>query len=222
LAPAPAAGGKASVLTPAVRRRAGGAPPSVPPVPVGEGGASLVGPPRKRRAGRGLLVVSAVIVFLIVGCFLGLAIIGKLQESGGLVAVPGFTQAPATQGQGAPPAFECHDDLGCVTVPANEPIHIAAALVISGPNESLGLDSLHGIEIAIDDRGPVAGHGIHLTTEDTGCSAEGGQAAATRLAADRSIVAVIGTSCSSEARVAVPLLSQTGWWWFPPLTRLPT
>ncbi|MCJ7724556.1 MAG: branched-chain amino acid ABC transporter substrate-binding protein, partial [Anaerolineales bacterium] len=45
---------------------------------------------------------------------------------------------------------------------------------------------------------------------DGGCAAEGGQAAGTKLAADTSIVAVIGTSCSSEARAAEPLLSAAG------------
>jgi branched-chain amino acid transport system substrate-binding protein len=56
----------------------------------------------------------------------------------------------------------------------------------------------------------VLGHDIQLTGEDDGCSAEGGQAAGTKLAADPTIVAVFGTSCSSAARVAVPLMSQAG------------
>jgi len=59
-------------------------------------------------------------------------------------------------------------------------------------------------------KGKVLGHDVQLTGEDDGCSAEGGQAAGTKLSADPTIVAVIGTSCSSAARVAVPLLSQAG------------
>ncbi|MER3458732.1 MAG: branched-chain amino acid ABC transporter substrate-binding protein, partial [Chloroflexota bacterium] len=91
------------------------------------------------------------------------------------------------------------------------PIHIAYALVVSGPNESLGIDSRTGIEIAIDDvGGKILDHPIKFDGEDSGCSPEGGQAAGTKLAADPTIVAVIGTSCSSEARVAVPLLSKAG------------
>jgi branched-chain amino acid transport system substrate-binding protein len=108
------------------------------------------------------------------------------------------------------PEFVCEDAIGCVTVGAGEPIHIAYLLVVSGANETLGIDSRNGIEIAISDKGQVLGHDILLTGEDGGCSAEGGQAAGTKLAADTSIVAVIGTSCSSEARVAVPLLSAAG------------
>ena len=110
----------------------------------------------------------------------------------------------------AKPAYECTDAIGCVDVAPTDPIHLAAALVIAGPNETLGLDSLYGVEIALADKGQVLGHDVKLTSEDTGCSAEGGQAAGTKLAADASIVAVVGTSCSSEARVAVPLFSQAG------------
>lgn len=110
----------------------------------------------------------------------------------------------------AAPAYECTDPLGCVTVGANEPIHLAYAMVISGPDETLGIDSRTGLQVAVALKGQVLGHDINLTGEDDGCSAEGGQAAGTKLAADPSIVAVFGTSCSSAARVAVPLLSQAG------------
>lgn len=106
--------------------------------------------------------------------------------------------------------YVCEDPLGCVDVAPDEPIHIAYALVISGADETLGVDSRNGIEVAIELKGQVLGHDILLTGEDDGCSAEGGQAAGTKLAADPTIVAVIGTSCSSAARVAVPLLSQAG------------
>jgi branched-chain amino acid transport system substrate-binding protein len=65
----------------------------------------------------------------------------------------------------------------------------------------------YGAELAIDDKGgKVLGHAIKFDGQDTGCSAEGGQAAASKIAADKTIVAVIGTSCSSEARAAQPLL----------------
>ncbi len=132
------------------------------------------------------------------------------------------TEAPPPPTEAAPPTevpteapqptpFVCDDPIGCVTIGPGEPIHIAYALVIAGPDETLGIDSRNGIEIAIAMRdGKLLGHDILLTGEDEGCSAEGGQAAGTKLAADPTIVAVIGTSCSSAARVAMPLLSQAG------------
>jgi branched-chain amino acid transport system substrate-binding protein len=90
----------------------------------------------------------------------------------------------------------CDDPAGCVEIAAGDPIRIASALVITGPNESLGLDSQYGVEIAIADRGEINGHPIELQAEDDGCSAEGGQAAGQKIASDPSIVGVIGTSCS--------------------------
>ena len=112
---------------------------------------------------------------------------------------------------GAAPAAACTDSIGCVQIGANDPIHIAYLLVVSGPNQTLGVDSRNGIEIAIDDAGgKILGHTIKFDGEDGGCSAEGGQTAGTKLAADSTIVAVIGTSCSSEARAAEPLLSKAG------------
>jgi branched-chain amino acid transport system substrate-binding protein len=107
--------------------------------------------------------------------------------------------------------YSCTDKIGCVDIGPSDPVHIAYLLVVAGPNETLGVDSRNGIEIAIDDSGAkILDHAVKFDGEDGGCSAEGGQAAGTKLAADPTIVAVIGTSCSSEARVAVPLLSQAG------------
>jgi len=107
--------------------------------------------------------------------------------------------------------FVCSDAIGCLTVAPGAPIHIAYALVISGANETLGVDSRRGIEIAIDDKGAtLLGHPLQLSGVDTLCSAAGGRAAAATLAADQNIVGIIGPSCSSEAAVAAPILSDAG------------
>lgn len=117
----------------------------------------------------------------------------------------------ACGGGGGADTYECTDAIGCVTVGPEESIHIAYAMVVAGPNETLGIDSRNGVEIAIaDTEGQILGHPVQFDGEDTGCSAEGGQAAGTKLAADSTIVAIIGTSCSSEARVAMPLFSEAG------------
>ena len=108
------------------------------------------------------------------------------------------------------PAFECTDAIGCVDIAPGDPIHFAYALSVSGATAPLGEDARGGIEIAIDDKGELLGHPIELTGEDTLCNAEGGQAAGTKLAADPTIVAIVGTTCSSEARAAMPLISAAG------------
>jgi branched-chain amino acid transport system substrate-binding protein len=107
--------------------------------------------------------------------------------------------------------FECTDAIGCVDVAPGDPIHIAYMLTISGATSYLGEDSKGAIEIAIDDRGgKLLDHDISLTGEDSGCSAEGGQTAATKVAADPSIIGVIGTNCSSAATAALPTISSAG------------
>jgi branched-chain amino acid transport system substrate-binding protein len=130
------------------------------------------------------------------------------------------TPVPAQAPQPAAP-FVCTDAIGCVTVRPDEPIHIAYVLAISGPSEVLGIDSRNGAEIALADRGTVLGHEILFTGEDGACSAEGGQSAGARLAADPSIVGVIGTSCSSEAHAAMPLLSAAGFTMISPSNTAP-
>jgi branched-chain amino acid transport system substrate-binding protein len=109
-----------------------------------------------------------------------------------------------------PDEYKCTDALGCVDIPPGEQVHIAYALVTSGPDETIGIDSRNGIEIAVEDKGQILGHDILLTGEDEQCKPEGGLIASTKLAANQSIIAVVGTSCSDAARTGVPILSQAG------------
>jgi branched-chain amino acid transport system substrate-binding protein len=98
-----------------------------------------------------------------------------------------------------------------VTIKPGEPIHIAYWFVVSGPDASLGEDTKRGIEIAVDDMGgKLLGRDIKLTGEDELCGPEGGQAAATKIAADPTIVAAIGSNCSSAAKPGVPILWKAG------------
>jgi branched-chain amino acid transport system substrate-binding protein len=109
------------------------------------------------------------------------------------------------------PAFECTDAIGCVDIAPGEAVHIASMLTISGATAYLGEDSAGAIEIAIDDRGgELLGHPIEYSSEDSGCSPEGGQTAATKVAADPSILGVIGTNCSSAASAALETISGAG------------
>ena len=107
--------------------------------------------------------------------------------------------------------FECTDEIGCVDIAPDEPIHIAYMLTISGATAFLGEDSKGAIEIAIDDKGgKLLDHDILLTGEDSLCSAEGGQTAATKVASDPTIVGVVGTNCSSAATAALDTISNAG------------
>jgi branched-chain amino acid transport system substrate-binding protein len=108
-------------------------------------------------------------------------------------------------------AYECTDPLGCVTYGPDEPIRIASALVISGPNVDLGTDSQYGVEIAIKFQEELLGHSIELQAEDDGCSAEGGQAAGQKIVSDPSIVAVVGTSCSGAGVPMSEVITEAGY-----------
>ncbi len=117
------------------------------------------------------------------------------------------------------------DKFGCVTIKAGDPINFGAIQTISGSTATLGTDQVHGIQLAMDyldgnfdaKPGMLLGHSVTLTTGDETdptsgqCGKAGGQTAATKLAADPSVVAVIGTSCSSSALgVADTILGDKG------------
>jgi branched-chain amino acid transport system substrate-binding protein len=122
---------------------------------------------------------------------------------------PAMTEAPAATE--APAMYDCTDALGCVTIAPDEPVHIAYWGVLSGADSSLGEDSKRGVEIAIDDKGgKILGHDILLTTEDAGCTPEGGATAAAKLASDTSLVGLIGSSCSDETVGGIAAISNAG------------
>jgi branched-chain amino acid transport system substrate-binding protein len=127
-----------------------------------------------------------------------LGIIGAAGALAVSAAVPTFAQAP-------------EDPLGVVAIPAGEPVHVAFWGIISGPNASLGTDAERGVEIAIQDRGgKVLDRDIQLTQEDGLCTPEGGATAAQKLAADTTIVGLIGSSCSDETVGGIAALTAAG------------
>ena len=103
------------------------------------------------------------------------------------------------------------DDIGVVAIPKGAPIQIGAYWVMSGADSALGIDEQRGVQIAIKDRGgTLLGHPIQLNTEDDGCNAEGGQTAATKLAANPNTAIVLGPACSSAATAGAPILWKAG------------
>ncbi len=105
----------------------------------------------------------------------------------------------------------CDDPLGCIEIEPEDPIIVGAMLVVSGAINYLGEDTLGGIELALLARDyMLLNHEIELVVEDSLCTAEGGQVAAQRLAADPTILGAIGTNCSSAAQGAMPIISESG------------
>lgn len=116
----------------------------------------------------------------------------------------------------------CTDAIGCVEVAAGDPILLASALVISGPNSSLGQDSQNGVEIALSDRGQLFGRDVILQPEDDGCNAEGGQTAGTKIVANPQIVGVIATSCSGAGVPMSQIISDAGYVMISPSNTAPS
>ena len=107
-------------------------------------------------------------------------------------------------------SLECTDAIGCVEIGPGENIHLAYMLTVTGATATLGEDSLGAVEIAISERPEFEGHTVTLTGEDSGCSPEGGQTAATKVTSDPTVVAIIGTNCSGAAFAALPTVSAAG------------
>jgi branched-chain amino acid transport system substrate-binding protein len=126
---------------------------------------------------------------------LGLALIG---------AAAGTAQAAQTLGP-------VTDPIGVLRIPKGAPIQIGGAWTLSGPDTALGLDQERAVQIAIKNAGgKLLGHPLKLNAEDDLCSAEGGQTAATKLAANPQTVVVLGPACSSATTPAAPILWHAG------------
>ena len=126
-----------------------------------------------------------------------------------VVAACGGSASP-TEPQAEPVGFEA-GPLGAAAVAPGEQIQIRSLNTISGDNAFLGIPNQRGVEMAIADYGPVAGREVSMGTPlDDLCSPDGGQSAAQATVADPSVVGVIGTTCSSAAVAASPLISDAG------------
>ena len=115
---------------------------------------------------------------------------------------------PAATAGGSAPAGA----LGSVTFGASDPIHIAFWGVLSGADATLGQDAEWGMKVAIQDAGgKLLDHNVDIgTAEDGLCTPEGGATAAQKLAADKTIVALVGPSCSDEVVGGIKAITEAG------------
>jgi branched-chain amino acid transport system substrate-binding protein len=78
-----------------------------------------------------------------------------------------------------------------------------------------GIDIQRGVELALEDRPFITVDGqsfpVRLEVQDDLCSADGGQAVASRFAAAGNIAGVIGPMCSSGCRAAAPIFDAAGY-----------
>jgi len=113
--------------------------------------------------------------------------------------------------QPTPSPFVCSDAIGCVAVAPGDTVKIGVLQVLSGDQAPFGLSGLRSTEVAVDDRGgELLGHRIELQIEDSLCSKEGGATAASKIAANPQVVAILGPSCSGAAETAIRVVSEAG------------
>ena len=101
-------------------------------------------------------------------------------------------------------------ELGAVEVGPGEPVELAVILSFTGA-PAFGDPIAKAISLAIEDYGDVHGHPVLIADSlDSACSPDGGRRAARRAITAPQTVGVIGTTCSSAAIEASPLISGAG------------
>ncbi|HET8777773.1 MAG TPA: ABC transporter substrate-binding protein, partial [Candidatus Limnocylindria bacterium] len=133
-------------------------------------------------------------------------------SSAGASEEPGESAAASDGGNGGTgSAADCDaDEFGCVEIAEGDPLVIGTIFVTSGANETLGSDSLIGVEVAQSMKPEIAGHEVELNNQDGLCNAEGGTAAANALVNVEGLAAIIGTSCSGAGVPAAEITSGKG------------
>lgn len=125
-------------------------------------------------------------------------------------APPAPAAAPAAPGvQPADAAAQPQAGGGQVVIAPGQPIRIGGSFALTGPIPDPGKDIRQAAEIAIDElnaAGGVEGFLFELVAEDGACSGDQGTVVGNKFAADPTIVAVSGGTCSGETFGLKPIL----------------
>ena len=116
-------------------------------------------------------------------------------------------EAPAEEA----PMEEAADMSGKVVIASGGVIRIGGSFALTGPIPDPGLNIRHGAELAIDDlnaMGGLEGFMFELVAEDGACDGTQGTNVGNKFAADETIVAVTGGTCSGETFGLVPILQE--------------
>ena len=134
----------------------------------------------------------------------------------GLVAgctapAPATTSQPVSEAAPAEaaPAEAAQPAANQVVIAPGQPIRIGGSFALTGPIPDPGKDIRQAAEIAIDDlnaAGGVDGFLFELVAEDGACSGDQGTVVGNKFAADPTIVAVTGGTCSGETIGLKPIL----------------
>lgn len=109
-----------------------------------------------------------------------------------------------------PAPYTCTDPLGCLEIAPEEPIVIGVLAALSGPGAPAGTEMLAAVQAAVEEADVILSHEVELVWEGTDCTADSARYAATLLAQNPDLLAVIGPSCPADAPFAVPILEDAG------------
>jgi branched-chain amino acid transport system substrate-binding protein len=124
--------------------------------------------------------------------------------------ITGFVLALTACGGGDSTSAPGQDETKANNAPGT--IKIGALLPLSGDNADLGVEMLNAARLAADDlnaSGGVLGRRIEIVSEDDGCDAQTGTAAAQKLLAS-GIIGVAGGACSGAAIPETAVLDPHG------------
>lgn len=94
------------------------------------------------------------------------------------------------------------DEWGEIVIPPQKPIKIGVGTMLTGDYASMGIDIKNGVEMAVQEKGPIHGHPIQLQAEDDGCAGPPSVAIAEKFCNDPLVVGVIGYMCSGGSKPA--------------------
>ena len=113
--------------------------------------------------------------------------------------------------EAAPAEAEEGEMAAAVVVAPGETIRIGGSFALTGPIPDPGLDIQNAAEVSVADvnaAGGIEGFELELVAEDGACDGTQGTAVANKFAADDSIVAVSGGTCSGETFGLIPVLQK--------------
>ena len=126
-----------------------------------------------------------------------------------LAACAGAAPAAESPAADAPMEEAPADMSGKVVIASGGTIRIGGSFALTGPIPDPGLNIRHSAEIAIDDlnaAGGLEGFMFELVAEDGACDGTQGTNVGNKFAADGTIVAVTGGTCSGETFGLMPIL----------------
>jgi branched-chain amino acid transport system substrate-binding protein len=99
---------------------------------------------------------------------------------------------------------------GYVVVAPGDPVRIGASVALTGPIPEFGLDISQSYQLSVSDlnaAGGLMGHDYELDIQDGACDGDAATVVANALAADPTILAVAGGTCTGETLGLQPILA---------------